>query len=189
MSQPPDHLVQPMAHPMARPLARVDAPTFKETLAHWTTGVSVVTSQAADGRPVGITASSLTSLSLEPPQVLISVNKRLYTHDAILRSGFFAVSILRAEQVEWGRRFAGMVPELEDRFADIEPITAATGCRILPGVLAWIDCQVRHAYDGEDHTIFVGEVVAAGAADEGSPLLYYKRQWRALDAEPLTPPR
>jgi flavin reductase (DIM6/NTAB) family NADH-FMN oxidoreductase RutF len=167
----------------------VDPQTFKETLAHWATGVTVVTAQAADGRPVGITVSSLTSLSIEPPQVLISVNKRLYTHDAIRQGGVFAANILRAEQVEWGMRFAGLVPELEDRFAGIEPLTAVTGCRILPGVLAWIDCEVRHAYDGDDHTIFVGEVVAAGGSGGGAPLLYYNRQWRVLAGEPLPAPR
>lgn len=162
----------------------VDPQIFKETLAHWATGVSIVTTLADSGQPIGITASSLTSLSLNPPQVLISVNKRLYTHDAIRSGGFFAVSILADQHADWGMRFAGMVPEVEDRFAGIETFTAYTGAPLLREALAWIDCTVRHAYDGEDHTIFVGEVMAAGASDGGSPLLYYNRSWRLLGGTP-----
>jgi flavin reductase (DIM6/NTAB) family NADH-FMN oxidoreductase RutF len=166
----------------------VDPRIYKETLAHWASGVSVVSALSDSGRAVGITASSLTSLSLDPPQILISVNKRLYTHDAILVAGAFAVSILREEQVEWGMRFAGMIPEIEDRFAGLETFTAHSGAPVLAGALAWLDCDVRHAYDGEDHTIFVGEVMAAGANEGGTPLLYYNRQWRRLDGTPLPTP-
>ena len=162
----------------------VDAQTFKETLAHWATGVTVVTTNA-QGRAVGITASSFTSLSVSPPRVLISVNKRLYTHQAIRSSGFFAVNILNEDQLEWGMRFAGMMPETDDRFAGIATFQAESGAPILPGVLAWVDCKVRERYDGVDHTIFIGEVLAAGASGEGNPLLYYNRQWRGLRATTL----
>lgn len=165
----------------------IDPKTFRETLSFWASGVTVLTTLADDGeelRPVGITASSFTSLSLSPPQVLVSVNKRLYTHDAIKRSGFFAASILHEGQQEIGKRFAGMIPEVEDRFADLEVHTAATGSPILSDALAWVDCVVHHAYDGEDHTIFVGEVVAAGVCRyEGveQPLIYFNRNWRKLE--------
>jgi flavin reductase (DIM6/NTAB) family NADH-FMN oxidoreductase RutF len=147
----------------------VNATTYKETLAHWASGVTVLTSLAL-GKPVGITANSFTSLSLDPPQVLISVNKRLFTHAAIRASGVFAASILRAEDEELGKRFAG-----------IETYSSSTGCPILADALAWVDCEVRHSYDGVDHTIFVGEVVAAGADRSGSPLIYYNRDWRKLE--------
>ncbi len=158
---------------------QVDA--FKEAMAHWASGVSVVTATSpADGRPVGITVSSLASLSIAPPQVLISVNKRLFTHDVIIGTGRFAANILRAEQKEWGMRFAGMVPEVDDRFAGIDTFCAATGCPILADALAWIDCEVRHTYDGEDHTIIVGEVIASGSAADGGPLLYYDRKWHTI---------
>jgi flavin reductase (DIM6/NTAB) family NADH-FMN oxidoreductase RutF len=126
----------------------------------------------------------LTSLSLEPPQILICVARKLYTHAAILESGVFVVNILNVEQVEWGMRFAGMIPENGDRFEDIDFDTATTGCAILPGVLGWLDCTVRQAYDGGDHTIFVGEVVAAGF-ENGPPLLYFNRHWRQLSDQRL----
>lgn len=166
---------------MTIPGKTVDVQMYKESMAHWATGVSVVTAVSPeDGRQVGITVSSLTSLSVDPPQVLISVSKKLVVHGIILATGRFAASILRAEQVEWGMRFAGMVPDVEDRFAGIETISAVTGSPILAGALAWLDCTVQREYDGDDHTIFVGEVVAAGHASEGEPLLYYDRQWRTL---------
>jgi flavin reductase (DIM6/NTAB) family NADH-FMN oxidoreductase RutF len=162
----------------------MDVQSFKDALAHWTSGVTVVTTQM-DGRPVGITASSLTSVSLAPPQILICVARKLYTHQAIEQSGVFAVNILGTDHLEWGMRFAGMMPELADRFAGIELQRGITGAPILPDVLGWLDCRLRHAYDGGDHTIFVGEVMAAGATEERSPLLYFNRTWRQLDGTPL----
>jgi flavin reductase (DIM6/NTAB) family NADH-FMN oxidoreductase RutF len=163
-------------------LMTVDPATFKETLAHWASGVTVLTTVGESG-PVGITASSFTSLSINPPQVLVSVNKRLYTHDAIRQSGVFAVSILHDGQEEVGKRFAGMVPEIEDRFAGLALHVADTGSPILSDALAWVDCSVQHVYDGDDHTIFVGQVLAAGVGPQGNngaPLLYYNRGWRRL---------
>ena len=74
---------------------------FKNVLAHWASGVTIVTT-IADGQPVGITASSLTSLSLDPPQVLICVARKLYTHSMIMKSGAYAVNILGVEHLEWG---------------------------------------------------------------------------------------
>lgn len=161
----------------------VDVQDFKNALAHWATGVTVVTT-CSGGRHVGITASSLTSLSIDPPQILICVARRLHTHAAIQQSGSFVVNILSAEQQEWGMRFAGLVPEQADRFAGIDYTTSVTGCAVLPGVLGWLDCKLRHAYDGDDHTIFVGEVVGAGF-QRGAPLLYFNRQWRQLSDERL----
>lgn len=161
----------------------VDEQDFKNALAHWGTGVTVVTTCSGD-RHVGITASSLTSLSLEPPQVLICVARKLHTHAAITTSGVFAVNILTVDQIEWGMRFAGLIPEHEDRFVGIDFTTAATGCAILPGVLGWVDCTLRNAYAAGDHTIFIGEVQAAGS-QSGAPLLYFNRQWRQLSDERL----
>lgn len=157
----------------------IDAQGFKNALSNWASGVTVVTTHV-DNRPVGITASSLTSVSLDPPQILICVARKLFTHQAIVQSGVFAVNILGARHLDWGMRFAGMLPELEDRFAGIDTHTAATGSPILPDVMAWLDCRLTHSFDGGDHTIFVGEVLAAGAGNESEPLLYFKRNWRQL---------
>jgi len=162
----------------------VDAQTFREVMAHWATGVTIVTTQF-DGKPVGITASSFTSLSLQPPQILICVNKKLHTYEAIRASTVFAVNLLGVEHLEWGMRFAGMRPAVTDRFAGIDWGTAQTGAPILPGVLAWFDCRLAQLYDGNDHGIFVGEVLAGSAPGRGTPLLYYHRTWRQLAEEKL----
>jgi flavin reductase (DIM6/NTAB) family NADH-FMN oxidoreductase RutF len=166
----------------------VDAQTFKNTLAQWASGVTVLTTRLQeDGvdQMIGITASSFSSVSLEPARVLVCVSRRLHTHGVIERSGNFAVNILGTDHLEWGMRFAGMIPEVEDRFAGIDWTTAVTGAPILPGVSGWVDCRLAHAYDGGDHTIFVGDVLAAGSTAEKSPLLYFNRHWRQLDAAPL----
>jgi flavin reductase (DIM6/NTAB) family NADH-FMN oxidoreductase RutF len=157
----------------------IDPKSFRETMAHWVSGVTVVTT-LHDGKPVGITASSFSSVSLEPPRILVCVAKRLFTHRVIERSQVFAVNILSSEQQEWGMRFAGQVPELADRFEGIEHFAAQTGSPLLPGVLGWLDCWVSAAYDGGDHTIFVGDVLAAGTAEKGEPILYFNRQWRHM---------
>ena len=163
----------------------IDPQIFRETMAHWASGVTVVTTQVYDQR-IGITGSSFASLSLNPPQILVCINKKLHAHAAIQTSGNFAVNILGIEHQAWGMRFAGMFPELTDRFEGIESYTAVTGSPILSGVLGWLDCEVREAFDGGDHTIFVGEVVATAARAEGAPILYYKRQWRQLAEQALT---
>lgn len=160
----------------------IDPQLFKNNLSHWASGVTVVTTQVGEQR-VGMTASSFSSVSMTPPQILICVAHKVHTHQALTESGFFAVNILNSTQVEWGMRFAGMIPEITDRFAGIAVTTAVTGAPILPDVLGWLDCQVRHAYAGGDHTIFVGEVVAGSNTHTGLPLLYYHRNWRQLAEE------
>ncbi|MEZ4859699.1 MAG: flavin reductase family protein [Caldilineaceae bacterium] len=164
----------------------VEPQIFKNTMSRWASGVTVVTTKLGDER-VGITASSFSSVSLEPPQILVCIARKLYTHQVITESGIFGVNILGATQLEWGMRFAGMIPELEDRFQGIETHEAVTGVPLLPGVLGWLDCKVRHAYDGGEHSIFVGEVMAGGFNEEVEPLLYFHRQWRQLAREALKP--
>jgi len=161
-----------------------DAELYKNLMAQWASGVTVVTT-ACDGEWQGLTVSSFTSVSLQPPMVLVCIGQELPARACIERSGAFAVSILSAEQLEWGLRFAGLLPGITDRFAGIACTTAATGSPILPDVLGWLDCRVRHVYPGGDHTIFVGEVLQGEALEPaGRPLLYYHRQWGDFSALP-----
>jgi len=157
----------------------IDSQIFRATLAQWASGVTIVTA-VHNGQRVGITASSFSSVSLEPPRVLICVAKRLHTHKIIEESQAFAVNILSESQQEWGMRFAGKVPEGQDRFAGIEIFTATTGSPILPNVLGWLDCRLSAAFDAGDHSIFVGEALAVEAVSVGDPILYHNRQWRRL---------
>ena len=154
----------------------MDDNTFKEALRQWVAGVTVVTTDH-NGVLGGMTASSFTSVSINPHLILIAVTESAYSHDLIKNSGVFAANILSTKQVDWAKRFAGMYPEIEDRFFDIDYTTAETGSPILPDVMGWVDCKVYGAHKAGDHTIFVGQVVAAKGLGEGEPLLYYNRNW------------
>lgn len=154
---------------------------FKRAMGQFASGVTVVTTKHGD-TPIGITASSFTSLSLNPPLVLVSLDKKLFTHNVIAESGFFAVNVLSARQLEIGMRFAGMRPEVKDRFAGLDIHTSETGAPLLPDSLAWVDCKVWNMYDGGDHTIFVGEVKDLSVSDVDMPLLYHNRLWRRSEA-------
>lgn len=148
----------------------IDPFEFRRVLGHWATGVAVVTSCDADGSPRGFTANAFTSLSLDPPLVLVCVDRAGNSHDCIREAGVFAVSVLGAGEEALARRFAD--PDDGDRFDGITPANAATGAPVLEDALAWVDCRVAHEYPGGDHTIFVGEVLAAGAV-QGDPLIFY----------------
>ena len=157
----------------------IEPQAFKKRMAGWATGVTIAATRHKN-LPVGMTISSFASVSLQPPQILICVNHKAHTHAAIEESGYFAVNILGVEHLAWGMRFAGLQPTITDRFQGIAWFTAQTGAPILPDVLGWLDCQLRHTFASGDHTIFVGEVVACGGREDGYPLLYYRRNWCQL---------
>jgi flavin reductase (DIM6/NTAB) family NADH-FMN oxidoreductase RutF len=144
-------------------------------MGHFTTGVTVVTTGGEAGRH-GLTANAVASLSLDPPLVLVAVDKRSATLDYLKKNRCFAVNILRVEQEEVSRRFATPGPK---DFSDLKITTAATGAPILADCLAFLDCRVFDILPGGDHEIFVGEIVA-GEHVGGEPLLYYCGGYRRL---------
>lgn len=154
----------------------VDAATFRAVLGQWPSGVTVVTT-TLDGAWHGMTASSFSSVSLDPPLVSVCLAKKIYTHSLIETSGVFGINILAKDQAGLGKRFAGQQPEVTDRFFDVATTTADTGAPLFGEALAWLDCRVLHAYDGGDHTIFVGEVMAADTPRLTAPLLFHSRAW------------
>jgi flavin reductase (DIM6/NTAB) family NADH-FMN oxidoreductase RutF len=152
---------------------------FKYVMRQWASGVSIVTMQTEERRH-GLTVSGFLSISPEPPLVLISVGQEL-TSDLLLQaSGAYAVNFLRDDQAELSDRFAGRLGEV-DRFAGLTTHTAATGAPILDDCLAWLDCRVVTTHVVGDHTLFVGEVVAAGVNGSGMPLLYWNADYRQID--------
>jgi len=156
----------------------VDPQQFKKVMSQFASGVTVITT-IYQGTPIGIAATSFSGLSLDPPLVLVCLDKKLFTHQVLSNGGVFAVNILHSQQRELGMRFAGMYPNIKDRFAGLETHQAITGCPILPDTLGWVDCRVWAAYNGGDHTIFVGEVLAAGTGSTNSaPLIYHNRTWQ-----------
>lgn len=156
---------------------------FKEALRQWVAGVTIVTTRLGD-HIQGMTASSFTSVSVNPHLILIAVDDRTRSQALISESGVFAANIMHTGQIDWAKRFAGMYPEIEDRFFDIDYSTATTGSPILPGVIGWVDCKVYDAHRAGDHIIFVGEVVEAHGSGGKPPLLYYSRQWGHFSAVP-----
>ena len=159
----------------------VDPTVFRDVLAQWPSGVTVVTTLAGglSRGPSwhGMTASSFSSVSLTPPLVSICLDRRLYSHGLVSESGVFGISVLAKDQAEVARRFAGMVGDVEDRFAGETWSTAETGVPLLDSALGWLDCRVVHEHDGGDHTIFVGEVLAGHTARKSAPLLFHSRGW------------
>ncbi len=153
----------------------IEAALFRSTLAQWASGVTVVTVNH-EGEYHGMTASSFSSVSLTPPLILVCVAKKAHTHDALLAAGAFGVNILGESQTDFGKRFAGLLPEITDRFADLDYTLGETGSPLLPGVLAWMDCRVHQVVDSGDHTVVIGEILAAHVSP-GEPLLYFNRRW------------
>jgi flavin reductase (DIM6/NTAB) family NADH-FMN oxidoreductase RutF len=151
----------------------MDDSAFKAAMARLASGVTVVTTRV-DDEDHGFTATSFTSLSLSPPLVLVCVMKSHRNHEFLLRSEYYAVSVLGEAQDDLGLRFASS--KTPNRFLGLALHRSATGAAILPGAIAWVDCRVRDVFDGGDHSIFVGEVLDSGVS-AGAPLLDYDRRW------------
>src|SRR5438552_17110756 len=112
----------------------IDPQVLRATMRQWATGVTVVTS-AHNGEYAGMTVSSFTSVSLEPPTVLVCLNKQSYGHDLVSRSGVYAVSMLGVGQDALSNRFAGIDPTITDKFEGVEVTTAVTGSPLLPDAI------------------------------------------------------
>ena len=164
---------------------------FKDVLRLWASGVSVVTTPNPKGMRA-ITVSSVTSLSLDPPLVLICIEKKAHAHAAIARARCFAINILRDDQAALSDQAAGRhrrpaargVPARARRraLAGARHRAEVTGAPVLVDSLAWIDCRLVGRHDGGDHTIFVGRVEAAGAS-RGRPLLWFDRDYARLSRQ------
>jgi flavin reductase len=147
----------------------------RQIIGHFATGVTVVTTDGEAGSH-GMTANAVASLSLDPPLILVAVDKRAAMLEFLLGNRCFAVNILRADQEDVSRRFA--VPGPKD-FSDLSITTAATGSPILVEGLAFLDCRVYEVLPGGDHDIFLGEILE-GDLRGGDPLLYFAGGYRRL---------
>ncbi|WP_319413986.1 flavin reductase family protein [uncultured Cohaesibacter sp.] len=154
----------------------IEATEFRKALGQFATGIAIVTTMDENGVPMGLTVNSFNSVSLDPPLVLWSLDKRSVQLDAFRKSGFYGVSILSAEQELASNLFAAMA---EDRFEQIAWSIAQTGAPLIEGALAHIDCTTEQIIEGGDHIILLGRVVDIAVRD-GAPLLYYGGSYRAL---------
>jgi flavin reductase (DIM6/NTAB) family NADH-FMN oxidoreductase RutF len=154
----------------------IEPPLFRQLLGRFATGVTVLTTRTPAGEPVGMTASSVASVSLQPPLVLVSVDQRNDTHDSLAQASHFVLNVLGADQEALARRFAGLDAE---RFRDVSYRENPHGIAVLEGVVAHIDCEKQVAVPGGDHTVFFGLVVGGESTDR-RPLLYYRGGYAGL---------
>lgn len=152
---------------------------YRRVLSHLAGGVALVTTRGPAGEPCGLTATSLCSVSLEPPLVLVSIDQGANTHLGIEASGAYAVNLLAREQQELADRFAREDPE---KFRGLEVAGRMTGSPVLEAALAHLDCTVVGEVPAGDHTLFVGRVEAADVrAEGGEPLVHHLGRYGTLD--------
>jgi flavin reductase (DIM6/NTAB) family NADH-FMN oxidoreductase RutF len=154
---------------------------FRRVLGHFASGVTIISTCDADGRPTGLTASAFSSVSLEPPLVLVCVDHKSQSYPALRERGRFAVNILCAEQEAISRRFAS---SRLDKFDGVPHRITDLGLPLVDGAIAHLECITVSMHVEGDHTIFVGRVERADTA-EGTPLLYSRGRYERLaDARP-----
>jgi len=150
---------------------------FRSVLGRFPSGVTVVTTKAPDGSDSGMTVSAFSSVSLEPPLVLICIEKTASAYEALTGSTGFVVNILSAGQEQIARRFA--IVDI-DRFEGVGYARSQNGFAVLDDALGLIECSTVAQHDAGDHTVIVGEVEAARAGT-GTPLLYYRGGYAQLE--------
>ncbi len=154
----------------------LDAREIRNVMGHFTTGVTVITTKDITGKPFGLTVNSFTSLSLNPPLVVVCVDKTVDCYSCFDETKVFAVNVLSEDQEELSRRFATKGIE---KFAGIQWRMGEHGAPLLDGVIGTIECRVTRSYEGGDHTIFLGEILSATAKGD-RPLLFFQGKYHRL---------
>jgi 3-hydroxy-9,10-secoandrosta-1,3,5(10)-triene-9,17-dione monooxygenase reductase component len=147
-----------------------DPTTMRSVLGHFPSGVTIVTGTTPDG-PAGFTCQSFSSLSLDPPLVLVLPSRGSTSWPGIEATGRFCVNVLAEGQRELSTRFARSGG---DKFSGVDWSISALGSPVLAGATAWIDCTLEAVHDGGDHLIVVGAVHDLGAAEESAPLVFHR---------------
>jgi len=155
----------------------VDEEGFRDIMARLPAGVVVVAAPVPGGFR-GLTASSLTAVSLQPPLILVCLDRNSATLDAVAAGGRFSVSLLAADQEFAAERFSGRGPTVDPGWREVPHSLTRAGLPILAGAVAWIECSVEARHDGGDHEIVVGRVLGAGMT-AGEPLIHWNHEfWR-----------
>lgn len=147
---------------------------YRDTIGHFATGVTIVTTAGPDG-PAGMTTNAVTSLSLQPLLLLVCFDRGSRTLDAVRASRRFAVNVLRAADRELAAVFASKRVG-RDKFDSVTH-TEAHGVPVLDAALAWIACELRELLPGGDHVIGIGAVNGMGIGDESDPLVYFRGRY------------
>jgi flavin reductase (DIM6/NTAB) family NADH-FMN oxidoreductase RutF len=150
---------------------------FRSALSRFASGVTVVTTKDEAGKLHGITVSAFSSVSLDPPLVLVCIERSAGSHQVFQQSGVFVVNILSSEQRVLSERFASQIPE---RFEGVDMTLNIDGIPVLSNCLANLECRVKLTADGGDHSVFIGEVESS-TVREGDPLIYFRGDYRNLE--------
>jgi len=151
---------------------------FKNALKLWASGVTVVTAQTESLGLKGMTATSFSSVSMDPPQILVCINKTADTGEAVIEGKTFAINILKADQQDVSNQFAGGASQ-EERFANVNWHKGETGSPLFDDALASIECTVVEQVQAGTHWVVIGEVQKV-ECHSGEPLLYYNSAYREL---------
>jgi flavin reductase (DIM6/NTAB) family NADH-FMN oxidoreductase RutF len=161
----------------------VDQALFRQLAGSFATGVTVITT-GAEGSFRGMTANAFSSLSLDPPLVLVCVDKSAETLAVLKAAGRFNVNILSSEQEQLSRNFARKESPEAHGLTGIDYRLGELGLPVLNGSLAYLECEVVEQYEGGDHIIFVGEVTHGELGASEQPLLYFRGRYRAVTELP-----
>ncbi|MGY4477088.1 flavin reductase family protein [Bradyrhizobium sp. USDA 3364] len=161
----------------------VSAAQFRGAMRHLTGGVSVITAGRGKGIS-GMTVTSVTSLSVDPPSLIVSINRAASSWPLIARHGAFGVNILTADQLDIAERFTGKGGlKGADRFTGAEWTTRASGVPLLVGALAAVDCEVEEIIERHSHAIVIGRVLDVIASERTAALAYWHGEYVAIDHE------
>jgi flavin reductase (DIM6/NTAB) family NADH-FMN oxidoreductase RutF len=154
----------------------IESQELRRILGHFATGVTVITTKDDAGSPFGLTANAFTSLSLNPPLILICVDKGAQCYSCFVESNVFTVNFLHEDQEDISRRFA---TKGADKFAGLSWHEGSHGAAVLDGAIGHLECKIVQSYDGGDHTIIVGEVLH-GVASHDRPLLFFRGKYHRM---------
>jgi flavin reductase (DIM6/NTAB) family NADH-FMN oxidoreductase RutF len=158
---------------------RIAPEMLRNAMRQWATGVALVT-VGNQAYAHGMTVNSLTSISLEPPLILVSLERSTRTHQLVKDQGRFAVAILRTDQRDISEIFAGRTPDEGDRFKDVEITLTPSGIPVPRHSLATLDCVIEETLDAGTHTVYIARVEDANVSADSPPLLYFNRNYRKL---------
>lgn len=152
---------------------------LRETMRQWTTGVAIVCCKNRD-QIHGMTVNSFTSVSLNPPLIIVTLANQSRTHHIVKESGLFSVSILKDTQKMQADKFSGKLPEGENRFAGIETFHLPGGIPAIVGSLAVLECSVKSEIPLDQATLFMAEVTYTHVENDGKPLIYHNREYHTI---------
>lgn len=157
----------------------LESEKLRRAMRAWTTGVAIITSIYED-QQYGMTVNSFTSISLDPPLVSVALRQLTHTHELVVKSGMFSVTILTSAQKELSDRFAGKMPTITNRFDGVQTETISLDSPVFKDGMAYLDCRVVSSMPVGENTLFVAEVLDARGEGEGEPLVYHNRQYWKL---------